>query len=160
MAKKYTQKDKQKRGNIFEQEFRASCNELPCWVWKMRTTFSGTPFDYLLILEQVNVGLELKVTLSGTLPYSAIRHNQRHGLTKFGDSAPQNMPGILVNWRNTPSKINRCFFIPWNRIQYEVCGEKPGSIKLEAYKQFEIPRLKLETGKYGWDLKYLRRLLT
>lgn len=147
----YSQKDKQSRGARFEQEFRASCNEFPCWVRKMLTGFQGTPFDYLVLTGKKNWGIELKVVKSPRLAYSTIRDNQRRGLTYFSKVVPQNKSALIVNWRDIPNKTNKCYFVPWDEEKNNVCSGRRGSIKLEKYP--EIPRLKLENGSYGWDIR-------
>lgn len=45
----FTQKDKQRRDVTFEREFREAANQINCWIMKIHTTLSGTPFDLRVV---------------------------------------------------------------------------------------------------------------
>lgn len=146
---KYSQKDKQKRGSSFEREFKASTHLIDCWTYKLFTTLSGTPFDYLLLTSKTNYGIELKRIASSKLPYSLIRENQRIGLTRF-EKLPRNKSIILCNIKK--ERENRTFIIPWKAVQKTVCSGRNGSINVKQYP--EIPRVH-RNGKLVWDLTIL-----
>ncbi len=147
---RYTQRDKQKRGSDFEAEFRASITHTGCWCHKIITGFSGTPFDYVLMRKDGrSIGVELKRTAKKTLNYSQIRNNQRFGLTDFRNKG--GLSYIVCNLKNDTE--NRCFIIPWAEVMEDINSGLRGSIALEQF--LEVPRIKLKSGKYGWDFNNL-----
>jgi len=142
----YTQKDKQKRGSQFESEFRASINNTGCWCHKIITGFKGTPFDYFVVnRDGIAIGVELKRTVSNRLNYSQIRDNQRIGLTEIWNK--NGLSVIVCNVKNKHE--NKCYWIPWYLVMDDVSSGRRGSI--EVTKFMEAPRIKLKSGKYGWD---------
>ncbi|MFT9496758.1 Holliday junction resolvase RecU [Anaerosolibacter sp.] len=143
----YTQRDKQKRGSDFEGEFRASLNHSGCWGLKIITGFAGTPFDYIAMSTHGNaIAVELKRVAENKLNYSQIRANQRKGLTDFLNKG--GISAIVCNVKN--DKENRCYWIPWQHIMNEVNSGQKGSVKVDQFQ--ELKRIKLNSGKYGWDL--------
>ena len=142
----YSQKDKQKRGSDFEAEFRASISQAGFWCYKIITGFSGTPFDYLLMKKDGRaLAVELKRTAKNTLSYSQIRDKQRKGLTDFHDRGGK----AYIVWNVKNENENRCYIIPWVMVMNEINSGVKGSIKVDKFE--EAPRLKLDSGKYGWN---------
>jgi hypothetical protein len=146
---KYSQKDKQKRGASFERDFRASANHIDCWIRKLITGVSGTPFDYIVLTEKFNYAVELKRIYGVKLPYSLIRNNQRVGLNKF-EKLKNNRSIIICNINNASE--DRCFLIYWNDVKSDICSGRKGSIDVKEF--MEIPKITVNTKKI-WDLEIL-----
>lgn len=147
---KCTQKEKQQRGQKGEGEFRDSINDLKAWVKKMENAGYGTPFDYLVLMDNHNFAVEVKVRDAPTIGYNdrSITPNEKKGLTAFEQKLERNTSYIIAIWKNENKK--RAFLIPWGLVRDDVCSGRRGSIRMTDY--FEVPRKKLSTGKWGWDL--------
>jgi len=142
---KYTQKDKQARGEKGEADITASLRKAGLWNHKLINAGYGTVFDKLIIPPGGGYAVEVKVRNTPYIGYNtkSITPNERKGLTKFEEQVGRGHAFIIGIWKT--DEFTRAFLIPWHEVKDEVCSGCRGSIKMLSF-----PELKKIPG--GWDL--------
>jgi recombination protein U len=123
------------------------------------------PFDYLSLYKSVPVAVECKQTRTRTrFDLSNMRPQQYEQLGQF--AAMGGVSYVLVNFRNTKSSPRRnvCYcldvedLLRWAFLETDweaEAGKLRKSIPYEWFEQncIELPRAKIDEGRYGWDLR-------
>jgi hypothetical protein len=147
MPKKYTQKDKQVRGQKGEALITASLRKAGLWNHKLINAGYGTVFDKLVIPPGGGYAFEVKTSLRPNIPYSRITRNERIGMEKFMQLVGQNNAFIIGIWKT--EDFTRAFLIPWRAERSFILGGVRGSINMLMYQE-------LEAVPGGWDMSFLK----
>jgi hypothetical protein len=150
MLKKYTQKDKQVRGQKGEALITASLRKAGLWNHKLVNTGYGTVFDKIVIPWGGGYALEIKVRKEPRIEYNtkSITPNERRGMEQFMLRVGRDRVYIIGIWQG--EGFARAFMIPWASVREDVLSGRRGSIKM-----LDFPELKKIPG--GWDMSFLRK---
>ena len=137
MAKRFTQKDKQKRGTKGESLITDSLRKANLWNHKLVNAGFGTVFDKLVIPPGGGYGLEIKVRQIPRIAYNvkSITPNERRGLDKFVKQVGQENAFIIGIWKT--EDFQRAFLIPWWQVRDQVCSGVRGSINMLDFLELE-----------------------
>lgn len=124
-----------------EQKFRASLKELKktgysIWWWKLRSFMTPTPFDYVVLLKNIRLAVEIKQVKGKSFPFNRLEHHQIAGLTEFDYLSPLNHSFIFLRFYT----LNRVFFIPFSLFRNLMNTHDKKSVNinylLEHFKDF------------------------
>jgi len=143
--KKYSQKDKQVRGEKGESLITDSLRKAGLWSHKLINAGYGTVFDKLIIPPGGGYGIEIKVRQVPRIAYNtkSITPNERKGLDKFMNMVGRDHAYIIGIWKT--EEFQRAFLIPWYAVREQVLSGVRGSINM-----LDFPELPKVSG--GWDL--------
>lgn len=146
--KKFTQKDKQKRGAKGESLITGSLKKSNIWNHKLVNAGFGTVFDKIVIPPGGGYALEIKLRQEPNIAYNikSITPNERKGLDNFMNKVGKSNALIIGIWETEGTR--RAFMIPWCQIREAVMSGCRGSIKM-----LDFPELKRD-GE-GWNLTCL-----
>lgn len=147
---KFTNRDKQERGEKGETDITAALKAANLWNHKFINAGYGTVFDKLVIPPGGGYALEIKVRQKPNIAYNvkSITENERKGLTKFMNQVGQNHAFILGIWKT--EKEERAFLIPWHMVRDPVCSGIRGSINM-----LDFPEVYKKNGV--WDLWWFKK---
>jgi len=147
---KYTQKDKQARGEKGESLITDSLRKAKLWNHKLINAGFGTVFDKLVIPPHGGYALEIKVRKNPTIAYNekSITPNERKGLNRFVELVGEDYAYIIGIWKT--EEFERAFLIRWVDVRDAVCSGVRGSIKM-----LNFPELKKIPG--GWDMSWMKK---
>jgi hypothetical protein len=147
---KYTQKEKQRRGQKGEALITASLQKAGIWNHKLVNAGYGTVFDKLVIPPGGGYAFEVKVRQVPRIGYNtkSITPNERRGLDRFMQQVGTDKAYIIGIWQ-TEKEGWRAFLIPWAMVRDDVLSGCRGSIKMQEYQELKkIPG--------GWDMSFLK----
>ena len=130
---KYSQKDKQKRGEKGEALITAYLSSRGLWNHKLVNAGYGTIFDKLVILPGGGYGIEVKTRLTPRIEYSKITSNERRGLDRFMKLVGRDHALIIGIWKT--DDFQRAFVIPWHLVRDAVLSGVRGSINMLDYPE-------------------------
>lgn len=145
---RFTQKDKQERGEKGESLITDSLRKAGIWNHKLVNAGYGTVFDKLIIPPGGGYAIEVKTRLQPRIEYSKIEQNERRGLDSFMKKVGRDHAFIIGIWLTEDTK--RAFLIPWHEVRDAVCSEVKGSINM-----LDFPELPKVAG--GWDMGCFER---
>lgn len=149
MRKKFSQKDKQARGEKGESLITDSLRKAKLWNHKLINAGFGTVFDKIVIPPGGGYALEIKVRNTPRIAYNekSITKNERKGLTKFAQQVGEDYAYIIGIWKT--EEFQRAFLIRWVDVMDAVCSGVRGSINM-----LDFPELKKVPG--GWDMSWMK----
>ena len=116
MAQRNLQKERQQRGEDFQDEIRRSWRRVPnCWRMTIESgkgggQSSGTrPGDAITLLKDVNILAELKRTSGESFKLATLRPNQLEGLIDFDEVIPKNYGLVFVSFLNEERLVNSAY---------------------------------------------------
>lgn len=152
------QKQRQQRGDDFQDELRRSWRFLPnCWRMRIADGKGASrPADEIILLEPVNILAEAKRTKGDSFQLSFLRANQIKGLLDFDKCLDRNLGLVFVSFLDEDRGIDEAYCIRLPTAMYYMKKAGRAHIKREELKNKVIPRLELlliETMPRTYDLK-------
>lgn len=160
--------------NLFESDISSSLKELNCWGLRISDSAYGkvnSDADFISLEDGTMYGIECKMNTSGgkSFSFDAVSWYQIKGLMDIEEQGGQGY--ILYNFRwigsgNTKGKVYAITILEYLYLRSaslfdEEFKEKypynEKSIPLEYFQKhtLEVPKLRLEEGGFGWDLRVL-----
>lgn len=146
--KKFSQKDKQARGEKGESLITDSLRPQKIWNHKFVNAGYGTIFDKLIIPPGGGYGVEVKVRQEPRIAHNirSISKNEIRGLDKFMNQVGKDHAYIIGIWLT--EDVKRAFLIPWYQVRDQIISGVRGSINMLDFLEF--PRQGT-----GWDLSMM-----
>lgn len=162
MSKRNLQKERQQRGESFQDELRRSWRLLPN-VWRFRIPDGGggnRPGDEIVLLENINVLAEHKRTQSDKFQLSYLRPSQLKGLLDFDQVIERNYGMVFVNFHNEAKGRDVVYGFRLISAIHFMGNKGRRYITLQEFmsqeiKSVEIPLLPSDDGKRRYDLEEL-----
>jgi hypothetical protein len=147
--KRFSQKDKQVRGEKGESLITESLRLQNLWNHKFINAGFGTVFDKLVIPPGGGYALEIKVRDKPKIAYNtkSITPNERRGLDNFMNKVGRNYAFIIGIWQAEDSC--RAFLIPWHEVRSAVCSGNRGSIDMLKFPEIPKKGIKLDLSCFG-----------
>ena len=160
--------------NLFESDISKSMKDLKSWGLRIPDSAYGkvnSDADFLALDAGIMYGIECKMNTSGgkSFNFNCVSESQIEGLTEIVKQGGQGY--IIFNFRwmgsgNTKGKVFAITILEYLYLRYafpnvekfiEKYPNNDKSIPLEYFQKetLEIPKLPLEQGGYGWDLRVL-----
>lgn len=162
MSRRNLQKERQQRGESFQEEIRNSWRLLPN-VWRFRIPDGGggnRPGDEIVLLENVNILAEHKRTTRDKFQLDFLRPSQLKGLLDFDQVIERNYGLVFVNFHNEAEgrDVAYAFRLKTAVIFMNTKGRHHITLPEFIYqeiKSVELPLLPSDDGKRRYDLKGL-----
>lgn len=152
------QKERQQRGDDFQNEIRRSWSQLRSWRVRIPDGRGGTrPADELVILEICNLLVELKRTNGDRFELSFLRPNQAKGLLAFDNVFDQNYGVVFVSFLNDCADEAYAFRLMEAYAYMVVKGRRyitMEEFRSKAFRCMELPRETID-GEPGYNLRGL-----
>ncbi|TYS60514.1 hypothetical protein FZC76_21845 [Sutcliffiella horikoshii] len=113
IALKNKQRERNQRGNDFQQEIRRSWRHIPN-VWRLRLKDGGgstNAADELTITNYVNVLAELKRTAGQKFKLGMLEPNQIKGLIDFDEVTERNYGLVFISFHNVSKGLDEAYAI-------------------------------------------------
>lgn len=153
------QRERQQRGEAFQEEIRRSWANIPnSWRMRIKDGGGGTrPADEIVLLEEVNVLAELKRTESDRFELSYLRPDQVKGLLLFDRCLARNYGLVFVSFNNPDAGRDEAYAFRLARALQYMKGKGRQYVTLEELTQqaiscAQLPRI---TADNSYDLKGL-----
>jgi len=136
-VRKFTQKDKQKRGAKGESLITDSLRKAGLWNHKLINAGYGTVFDKIIIPPSGGFGIEIKVRQVPRIAYNtkSITPNERRGLDEFMKLVGRDNVFIIGIWKT--EEFQRAFLIPWYQVRDQVLSGVRGSINMLDFPEIK-----------------------
>lgn len=143
--RKYSQKDKQARGEKGESLITDSLRKAGLWNYKLINAGYGTVFDKLIIPPEGGYAVEIKVRQVPRIAHNvkSITPNERRGLERFMKLVGKDNAFIIGIWKT--EEFQRAYLIRWADVREQVLSGIRGSINMLDFP--ELPK----RGS-GWDM--------
>lgn len=107
------QRERQQRGDNFQEEYRRSWAEVPnVWHIRIKDGRGGTkPADHITLCQKVNILAELKRTASQKFELGYLEPNQIRGLVDFDEVIDRNYGLVLCSFHNPAKGLDDCYAI-------------------------------------------------
>ena len=158
LAQRNLQRERQQRGDDFQEEIRRSWRRLPnCW--RMRIADGGgasRPADELILLEEINVLAEQKRTAGDVFRLGMLRENQITGLVDFDEVISRNLGLVFISFLNEKKGIDKTYVFRLLTAFKFMKAKGRVSIKLEEFERKKIPCVYvplLDAAERTYDLK-------
>ena len=149
LAQRNLQRERQQRGDDFQEEIRRSWRLLPnCW--RMRIA------DELILLEEINVLAEQKRTAGDVFRLGMLRENQITGLVDFDEVISRNLGLVFISFLNEKKGIDKTYVFRLLTAFKFMKAKGRVSIKLEEFERKKIPCVYvplLDAAERTYDLK-------
>ena len=113
LAARDLQRERQQRGEEFQDEIRRSWRLLPnCWRMRIADGQGTTrPADEIILLEEINVLAEAKRTSGEVFKLSMLRPNQVTGLIDFDQVISRNWGLVFISFLNDDKGLDEAYAI-------------------------------------------------
>jgi hypothetical protein len=157
--KRNLQKERQQRGDDFQNEMRASWRLLPN-VWRLRLTDGGgssRPGDELILLDKISILAEHKRTYGDRFELGFLRPSQLKGLQDFDRVIARNLGLVFVSFLNEEKGTDEAYAFRLLRALHFMQQHERRYITRDELKSnympcIELPRLQ-DTQDRLYDLK-------
>ena len=150
--------------NLFESDITSSLKDLSETFWGLRIpdSFYGkkpSDCDFIALSDSTMFGIECKMTTNGSKSFSfdEVTEQQKIGLKDIQEKGGESYILYNFRWMGTSNDKGKVFAISILEFYYLMYALDRKSIPLDYFQNntLEVPKLELDEGGYGWDLRIL-----